>query len=144
MVGNRLGIAAEEISVDVERAGHLRRGIQCELSVAVLKIDVAGKNRLAVLDDIDVSRAAGASGEDVELNAVACLDHSTAGAEKDLIGTTAILKRNVAGGAVAVMVVGLDAKRIKARTRIDVDDCNAAAVSRDLLILRPLSRECGP
>ena len=64
MIGDGLCVAAEEVGVDVEGAGHVGRGVESEVGVAVLEVDVAGQNGLAVLDDIDVGGAAGAGGED--------------------------------------------------------------------------------
>ena len=117
MVGDRLSIAAEEIGVDVERARHVGRCGESEIGVAVLKIEVAGEDGLAVLDDVDVGGAAGARGEDLELNAVAGLDDGAVGAEKNLVGAAAGLQRNVARGAVAVMIVRLDVERVEPRSR---------------------------
>ncbi len=68
MVGDGLCIAAKEIGVDVEGAGHLGCGVEGEIGLTVLEIDIAGKNRLAVLDDVDVGRATSARGEDLELD----------------------------------------------------------------------------
>ena len=136
MVGDGLGIAAEEIGVDVERAGHLGRGVEGEVGLAVLQIEVAGEDGLAVLDDVDIGRAAGARGEDVELDAVAGLDDGAIGAEQNLVGAPAGLERNVARGAVAVVVVGFDAEGLHAVAGVEADDSHAAAIGGDLLIGR--------
>ena len=117
MVGDGLGVASEEISVDVESAGHLGRGVEGEVGLAVLEIEIAGEDRLAVLDDVDVGGAAGAGGENLELNAVAGLDDGAVGAEENLVSAGAGLERDVAGGAVAMVVVGLDAGVTRCRSR---------------------------
>ena len=117
MVGDRLGIAAKEIGVDVERARHLGRCVQSEIGLAVLQIDVAREDGLAVLDDVDVGGAASARGEDLELDAVAGLDDGAVGAQKNLVGAGAGLERNAAGGAVAVMIVRLDVEGFQCRSR---------------------------
>ena len=45
-----------------------------------------------------------------------------------------VCKLNVAGGAVAVVVVGFDVERVDAGARLDADDGYAAAVGGDLLV----------
>ena len=107
MIGNGLSVVSKEVSIDIESAGHLGRCIEGEVSLAVLKIEVARENRLAVLDDVDVGRAAGAGGEDLELEAVACFEDNSIGAEEYLVGAAPGLEGNGAGGAVAVVVIGL-------------------------------------
>ena len=72
------------------------------------EVEVAGEDGLAVLDDVHIGRAAGAGGEDFELDAVARLDDGAIGAEENLVGAVAGLRGDCAGGAVAVMVVGFD------------------------------------
>ena len=42
MIRDRLGIAAEEVGVDIERARHLRRGRERKLGLPVLQVKVAG------------------------------------------------------------------------------------------------------
>ena len=92
MVGDRLRIAAEEIGVDVESAGHLRAWRRGELGLAVLEVEIAGEDGLAVLDDVHVGRAASARGEDLELDAVAGLDDGAVGAQQNLVGAGAGLR----------------------------------------------------
>jgi hypothetical protein len=79
MVGDRLGVTAKKICVDVERSCHLRCGVQCELRLAALEIDIAGENGLAVLDDIDIRGAVSARRKHLELNGLAGLDDRTVG-----------------------------------------------------------------
>ena len=80
--------------------------------MAVLQIDIASEDGLAILNDVDVCRATSARGEHLELDAVAGLEDGAVGAEKNLVGAATGLQRNVAGAAVAVVVVGLDVKRL--------------------------------
>ena len=136
MVGDRLRVAAKEIGVDVERARHVWRGVQCELRLAVLEIDVAREDGLAVLDDIDVRGAAGARGEDLELNAVAGLDDGAVGAQKNLVRARAGLREEYCWRR------GCRDDRWPRRSGhssagagIEADDSDAAAVSGDLLLV---------
>ncbi len=62
MIGDWLGIAAEEVGVDVERAGHLRSGRERKLRLPVLQVEIAGQNRLPIAHDVNVGRAASAGG----------------------------------------------------------------------------------
>ena len=128
MVGDGLGVAAEEVGVDVERAGHVGRGVQGQVGLAVLEIEIAGEDGLAILDDVDVRRAAAAGGKDLELDAVAGLDDGAVGAEQDLVGSVAGLERNSGGDAVAVVVIGFDVEGLRAGGRVEMDDGDAAGV----------------
>ena len=49
MIGDRLSIAAEQIGVDVERPRHIGRRVEREFGLAVLEIDIAREDGLAVL-----------------------------------------------------------------------------------------------
>ena len=48
MVGDGLRVPAEEVGVDVQRAGHLRRDGEVEIGVALIEIEIAGEDGLAV------------------------------------------------------------------------------------------------
>src|SRR5260370_12829583 len=108
MIGDRLSVASEEVSVDVESAGHLGSCVEGEVDLAILDVEGAREDSLTVFDDVDVGGAAGAGGEDLELDAVACFEDGAIGAEEYLVGAAAGLEWNGAGGAVAVVIVGLN------------------------------------
>src|SRR6201995_6159951 len=110
MIGDGLGVAAKEIGVDVERAGHSRRRGQSEISLSVLQVEIAGQNGLPIPDNVDIRRAVSACGEHLERNAITRFDDGAAGAQKNLIGSVPRLQRNVSGGVAATMVIGLHAK----------------------------------
>src|ERR1700733_9786763 len=106
MVGDRLGVSAKKIGIDVEGSRHLRRGIECELSLAALEIDITCEDRLAVLDNIDIRGAAIPCRKHFELNGLAGLDDRTVGAQQNLVSARARLERNTAGDTVTAVVVG--------------------------------------
>jgi hypothetical protein len=145
MVGDRLGVAAEEIGVDVEGASHLRRDVEGQISLSVLKVEVAGEDGLAVLYDVDVSGAAGTGRENLELNTVAGLEHRVIGTEEDLVSARTCLEWNRGRCTVAVMIICFDVERFHVGVGSDVDDSNAAAVGGDLLVAdaRKMDREGG-
>ena len=128
MVGDGLGVAAEEVRVDVEGAGHIGRGVQGQVRLAIFEVEVAGEDGLAILDDVNISRAGAAGGNDLELDAVAGLDHGAAGAEQDLVGSVASLERDGGGDAVVVVVIGFDVEGLRAGARVEMNDGDAAGV----------------
>src|ERR1019366_1785227 len=128
MVGDGLGVATEEVRVDVEGASHVGRGVQGQVGLAVFEVEVAGEDGLAILDDVNVGGAGAAGGKDLELDAVAGLDDGAAGAEQDLVGSVASLERDGGGDAVVVVVIGFDVEGLRAGARVEMDDGNAAGV----------------
>ncbi len=64
---------------------------------------------------------------------VASLDDGAVGAKKNLVSAGAGLERHVAGGAVAMVVVGFDLECLGARAGVDADHRDAGAIGRDLL-----------
>src|SRR5271168_3211163 len=145
MIGDGLRIASKQISVDVESASHLGRCVKGEAGLPILDVEVACEDRLTVLDDVDISGAAGAGGENFELETVACLEDGAIAAEENLVGTAASLEGYGIRGAVAVVIVGLDPEGFDTGAGVEMNDGHAAGVSGYLLdaITGKMNRECG-
>ena len=86
MVGDGARVAAEQIGVEVERAGQVGRGGERQLGLAVDDVEVAGEHGLAVLDDVDIGGAARLRGKDLELDAIAGAIDGALGAQQNLVG----------------------------------------------------------
>jgi hypothetical protein len=66
-----------------------------ELRLAVVEIEVAREDGLAVLHDIDIGFAMLARGEHFELNAVASFEDGAIGVEQNLVFAERVSRRNV-------------------------------------------------
>src|ERR1700751_2195166 len=108
MVGNRVHIPPKEIGIDVEGPRHFRSGVQYYLRLAVLEIDIARENGLAILDHIDVRRAASSRGQYLQLTPRARLDDPTISTQQNLVSARAGLDRNTAGHTITAMIVSID------------------------------------
>jgi hypothetical protein len=54
VIRDGLGVVAEQICVDVERAGQIRRRGQSEISLPVLEVEIPSHNGLPIPDNVDV------------------------------------------------------------------------------------------
>ena len=110
MVSDRLGVAAEEVGVDVEGARHLRSSRERELGLPVLQVEIAGQNRLPIAHDVDVSRATSAGGEDFQFHSFAGLDDGAVDPQQDLVGAFPRLQGNIGCGTDAAMIISVHAE----------------------------------
>ena len=117
MIADRARVAAEQVGVEVERAGQVRRGGERQFRLAVHDIQVAREHGLAFLDDVHVRRAALLGREDPELNAIAGAIDGAFGAQQNLVRARASFEGHGARRAIAFLVAGLDVQRRGCRRR---------------------------